>query len=63
MSTETKVNQRPDVDAMFEALVKSGVVKPDVTLKQLMEATKPLHGAQPEWGFVYNNGHFFYWRK
>lgn len=48
---------------VFEALVKSGVVKPDVTLRQLMEATKPMHGVEPEWGFVFNNGHFFFWKK
>jgi hypothetical protein len=63
MSTEKKANVRPGVDVMFDALMKSGVIKPDVTLKQLMEATKPMHGVEPEWGFVYNNGHFFYWKK
>ena len=59
MSTEKKADKGPQVDVMFDALVKSGVVKPDVTLKQLMEATKPLHGVVPEWGCVFDSDHHF----
>jgi hypothetical protein len=62
MSTEKKANERPGADVMFDTLVKSGVIKPDVTLKQLMEATKPLHGVEPKWGIVFDTGHyFFFW--
>jgi hypothetical protein len=36
MNSKKKANERPEVDVMFESLVKSGVIQPDVNLKQLM---------------------------
>lgn len=61
-SGKEKATKSPEVEEMFDALVKSGVIKQDVTLKQLMEATKPIHGVSPEWGCVFDtNYHFCLW--
>jgi hypothetical protein len=54
--TPKRTGNKQDAKLAFDALVESGIVRPDVTIADLLKATRPLSEVGVEWTVVVDSG-------